>query len=56
MRLCQKARMVSLGHVALDDTKEQANASKRKAISHQRMLRTEKEINVLMRNAEILYG
>ena len=31
LRLCQKAGMVSLGHVALDDTKVQANASKRKA-------------------------
>ena len=58
LRLCQKAGMVSLGHVALDGTKVQANASKRKAMSHERMLRAEKElekeINALMRRAEIL--
>ena len=44
--------MVSLGHVALDGTKVQANASKHKAMSYQRMLRAEKElekeINALM--------
>ena len=58
LRLCQKAGMVSLGHVALDGTKVQANASKRKAMSHERMLRAEKElekeINALVRKAEIL--
>ena len=58
LRLCQKAGMVSLGHVALDGTKVQANASKHKAMSHERMLRAEKElekeINALMRRAEIL--
>ncbi len=32
----------------------QANASKHKAMSHERMLRAEKEINALMRRAEIL--
>ena len=50
--------MVSLGHVALDGTKVQANASKHKAMSHERMLKAEeqleKEINALMRRAEIL--
>jgi transposase len=58
LRLCQKAGMVSLGHVALDGTKVQANASKHKAMSHERILRAEKElekeINALMRKAEIL--
>jgi transposase len=58
LRLCQKAGMVSLGHVALDGTKLQANASKHKAMSHERMLRAEKElekeINALIRKAEIL--
>jgi hypothetical protein len=58
LRLCQKPGMVSLGHVALDGTKVQANASKRKAMSHERMLRAEKEpqkeINALIRKAEIL--
>ena len=38
LRLCQKAGMVSLGHVALDGTKVQANASKHKAMSQKRML------------------
>jgi transposase len=41
LRLCQIAGMVSLGHVALDGTKVQANASKHKAMSHERMLRAE---------------
>ena len=58
LRLCQAAGMVSLGHVALDGTKVQANASKHKAMSQERMLKAEaqleKEINELMRRAEIL--
>ncbi len=58
LRLCQEAGMVSLGHVALDGTKVQANASKHKAMSHERMLKAEaqleKEIKKLMRRAEIL--
>ena len=44
LRLCQKAGMVSLGHVALDGTKVQGNASKRKAMSHERMLKAEKQL------------
>ncbi len=58
LRLCQKAGMVSPGHIALDGTMVQANASKHKAMSHERMLKVEKqlekEINALMRKAEIL--
>jgi hypothetical protein len=58
LRLCQASGMVSLGHVALDGTKVQANASKHKAMSHERMLKAEaqleKEIRELMRRAEIL--
>jgi transposase len=58
LRLCQEAGMVSLGHVALDGTKVQANASKHKAMSHERMLKAEaqleQEIRELMRRAEIL--
>jgi hypothetical protein len=58
LRLCQEAGMVSLGHVALDGTKVQANASKHKAMSHERMLKAEaqleKEIRELMRKAELL--
>jgi transposase len=58
LRLCQEAGMVSLGLVALDGTKVQANASKHKAMSHERMLKAEaqleKEIRELLRKAEIL--
>jgi transposase len=41
LRLCQRAGMVQLGHVALDGTKLKANASKRKAMSYGRMKETE---------------
>jgi transposase len=44
LHLCQKAGMVKLGHVALDGTKIQANASKHKAMSYERMKKTEKEL------------
>jgi transposase len=58
LKLCQKAGMVSLGHVALDGTKVEANASKHKAMSHERMLKAEqeleKEVKALLRKAEIL--
>ncbi|NOS76562.1 MAG: transposase [Nitrospira sp.] len=37
LQLCQKAGLVSLGHVALDGTKIRANASKHKAMSYSRM-------------------
>ncbi|HEX3499558.1 MAG TPA: IS1182 family transposase [Stellaceae bacterium] len=42
--LCEKAGLVKLGHVALDGTKIQANASKHKAMSYERMTRREKEL------------
>ncbi len=49
---------MSLGHVALDGTKVQANASKPKAMSHERMLKSEKqleaEMRALLRKAEII--
>ncbi|MCP9828972.1 hypothetical protein KBZ19_10785 [Synechococcus sp. L2F] len=58
LRLCQPVWMVSLSHVALDGTKVQANASKHKAMSHEWMLRAERdleqEINALLLRAEIL--
>ncbi len=58
LRLCQKAGLVSLGNVALDGTKVQANASKHKARSHERMLKTEAqleaEIAALLRKAELI--
>jgi transposase len=41
LRLCQRAKMVRLGHVALDGTKLKANASKHKAMSYGRMKETE---------------
>lgn len=44
VRLCQQSGMVSLGHVALDGTKLMANASKHKAMSYGRMVRTEEEL------------
>jgi len=56
LRLCQKAGLVKLGHVALDGTKMQANASKHKAMSYGRMGETEKklqdEVNRLLAEAE----
>ena len=58
LRLCQKAGLVSLGHVALDGTKVKANASKHKAMSHERMLKSEKqleaEMRALLRKAELI--
>lgn len=44
LRLCQKANMVRLGHVALDGTKLKANASKHKAMSYGRMSETEERL------------
>ena len=41
LRLCRKAGLVKLGHVALDGTKLQANASKHKAMSYGRMRQAE---------------
>ncbi len=37
LKLCEKAGLVKLGHVALDGTKIKANASKHKAMSYLRM-------------------
>jgi transposase len=42
--LCQKAGVVKLGHVALDGTKIQGNASKHKAMSYERMGKAEAEL------------
>ncbi len=44
LRLCQKAGLVTLGHVALDGTKIKANASKHKAMSYGRMNKAEAEL------------
>ena len=55
LRLCQKAGLVKLGHVAIDGTKIKANASKHKAMSYDRMGETEqrlqKEVDELLRSA-----
>lgn len=55
LRLCQKAGLVKLGHVAIDGTKIKANASKHKAMSYERMNETEqrlqKEVEELLRRA-----
>ncbi len=44
LRLCEKAGLVKLGHVALDGTKVKANASKHKAMSYDRMTEAEKKL------------
>ena len=55
LRLCQKAGLVKLGHVAIDGTKIKANASKHKAMSYDRMNETEErlrqEVDELLRSA-----
>jgi transposase len=56
LKLCQKAGLLKLGHVALDGTKIKANASKHKAMSYKRMkeeeARLETEVAALMKKAE----
>jgi hypothetical protein len=56
LRLCQKAGLVKLGHIALDGTKMKANASKRKAMSYGRMEKKvaelKKEVKQLLSQAE----
>jgi transposase len=58
LRLCQKAGLVRLGHVALDGTKIKANASKHKAMSYKRMkeeeARLEAEVAELLKKAEAM--
>jgi len=44
LRLCRKAGLVKLGHVALDGTKIRANANKHKSMSYARMKKTEDEL------------
>ena len=56
LKLCQKAGLVKLGHVALDGTKMKANASRHKAMSYKRMkeeeARLQVEVKELLRRAE----
>ena len=60
LRLCQKAGLVKLGHVALDGTKIKANASKHKAMSYERMCKgeqeLEQEVKRLLKQAEKVDG
>src|SRR6476660_4299932 len=44
LRLCEKAGLVKLGHVALDGTRIRANGSKHKSMSYGRMKKAEKEL------------
>jgi len=44
LKLCERAGLVKLGHVALDGTKIKANASKHKAMSYERMKKREAEL------------
>jgi transposase len=44
LRLCERAGLVKLGHVALDGTKIRANASKHKAMSYERMAKRAAEL------------
>lgn len=56
VRICQQAGLVKLGHVALDGTKVKANASKHKAMTYERMQKSEArlcaEIDQLLAKAE----
>ena len=56
LQLCEKAGLVKLGQVAIDGTKMKANASKHKAMSHERMLREQQrlreEVKRLLAEAE----
>jgi transposase len=49
LALCREAGLVKLGHIAIDGTKMQANASKHKAMSYGRMTQAEKELDAVVR-------
>jgi transposase len=56
LRLCQKAGLAKLGHIALDGTKVKANASKHKAMSYghmeKRVAELEQQVEDLLKQAE----
>ena len=56
LKLCKRAGLVKLGHIAIDGTKIQANASKHKAMSYGRMGEAERriteEVQRLLKEAE----
>ncbi len=60
LRMCQKAGLVKLGHIALDGTKIWAQASRRKNVSGQQVAEQEKELAArvaqLMAEAERVDG
>ena len=45
LKLCRRAGLVKLHHVAIDGTKVRANASKHKAMSYRRMLEEERRLS-----------
>ena len=56
LKMCRRAGIVKLGHVAIDGTKVKANASKHKAMSYKRMkeeeARLEAEVRELLQKAQ----
>ncbi len=58
LNICKKTGLVKVGHVAIDGTKMQSNASKHKAMSYGRMVKKEeqleKEVNTLLENADLV--
>ena len=50
LTVCRQAGLVKLGHVALDGTKVQANASKHKAMSYERMCSEEERLRKVVRD------
>jgi transposase len=60
LRLCKQAQLVGLGTLALDGTKLRANASRHKAMSYERMVKKEteleREIARLRKNVDALLG
>jgi transposase len=60
LRLCKQARLVGLGMLALDGTKLRANASRHKAMSYERMVgkevQLEGEIAALRKNVDALFA
>src|SRR5271155_3245064 len=59
LRLCREAELVGLGSLALDGTKLRANASRHKAMSYERIVKKEAELDaeveLLRRNVRRLF-
>lgn len=54
LRMCDRAGLVKLGQVAIDGSKIRANASKRKAMSYDRMISKEKQLEAEIKEIEEL--